>query len=502
MIPTAFTSEIPDYLVELYGEAETEILCDMADRISQMDFYLPAVQWQEQMLQQMGLSHDYIVSTLSRLTGKTIEELEKLITEAGADVLKTNAYLADLGFNLQSVTASEVWKERLAAGLSKTGWLFENLTQTTASVGAAQFRRACDMAYMQIETGAFSPDQAIANAVRRLSKEGIRTVEYHGETQTTHTDNIDVAVRRAVVTGVNQTTAELNLAINEELGLDLVEVSAHEGARPEHAVWQGGIYSLSGTSTKYPDFRKTTGYGTGAGLCGWNCRHTFAPYVDGSPRVWPKDELDRLNNRTVTYNGEEMSYYDATQKQRYIERNIRRWKREVLACDSAGVPNGRAAERLSYWNHTQNDFLEQTGFKKQFDRTSVIGYNRSVSSAATNAAKAQRIVDAAKKKSGIRGSVRAITRKVTANGLSFDHTHINVERGHDVTEAEARSYIENAVAVIFRTKNGVKYANYFSPDGAAYVDIDGKVIRTAFKREQYDEKTIAFLQEVINGWNK
>ncbi len=111
-------------------------------------------------------------------------------------------------------------------------------------------------------------------------------------------------------------------------------------------------------------------------------------------------------------------------------------------------------------------------------------------------------MDAAKKKSGIRGTVRAITRKVSANGLSFDHTHINVERGHDVTDAEARSYIENAVAVIFRTKNGVKYANYFSSDGAAYVDIDGKTIRTAFKREQYDEKTIAFLQEVINGWNK
>lgn len=371
MIPTAFTSEIPDYLVELYGEAETEILCDMADRISQMDFYLPAVQWQEQMLQQMGLSHDYIVETLSRLTGKTREELEKLITEAGADVLKTNAYLADLGYNLKSVTASEVWRERLAAGLSKTGWLFENLTQTTASVGAAQFRRACDMAYMQIETGAFSPDQAIANAVRRLAKEGIRTVEYHGETETTHTDNVDVAVRRAVVTGVNQTTAELNLAVNEELGLDLVEVSAHEGARPEHAVWQGGIYSLSGTSKKYPDFRKTTGYGTGAGLCGWNCRHTFAAYVDGSPRVWTRADLQKLDSRTVDYNGETLTYYEATQEQRRIERSIRRWKREVEACKAADVPSTRAQEKLSAWYKKQADFVEQTGFKRQYARTRI-----------------------------------------------------------------------------------------------------------------------------------
>lgn len=387
MIPYEWIDEIPDALVEMYAEAETAILCDMADRISQLDFYGSAVQWQERMLQEMGLTHDYIVATLSKMTDKTTDELEALITEAGGQVLQSNAFLTDIGYNLQSVTASEVWKARLAEGLKKTGKLFENLTSTTASVGASQFRHACDMAYMQVETGAFSPNEAIANAVRRLSREGVQTVEYHGSTGTIRRDNVDVAVRRAVVTGINQTTARLQLAINEELGLDLVEVSAHEGARPEHAVWQGGIYSLSGTSKKYPDFRKSTGYGTGAGLCGWNCRHTFAPYVDGSPRVWSKDELDRLNNRTVTYNGEEMSYYDATQKQRYIERNIRRWKREVLACDSAGVPNGRAADRLSYWNRMQNDFVEQTGFKKQFDRISVVGYNRSVSSSVTAALK-------------------------------------------------------------------------------------------------------------------
>lgn len=375
MISQEWIDEIPDALVELYGEAESVILCDMAERISALDYYLPAVQWQEQMLQEMGLSHNYIVGALADLSGKTTVELENLISEAGAEVLRSNKSLADLGYNLQSVAASDVWKARLKAGLEKTGRLFANLTSTTANVNASRFRAACDMAYMQVETGAFSPQEAIGNAVRKLSAEGVQTVEYHKGNQTLRRDAVDVAVRRAVLTGVNQTTGSLQLAINEELGLDLVEVSAHEGARPEHAVWQGGIYSLSGASKKYPDFRKTTGYGTGAGLCGWNCRHTFAPYVDGSPRVWSKDALDKLNARTIDYNGEKISYYEATQEQRRIERNIRRWKREVLACDAAKVPNGRAAERLSYWNQRQNDFIRQTGFKKQFDRVKVDGYN-------------------------------------------------------------------------------------------------------------------------------
>lgn len=386
MVPYEWIDKVPDALVEMYAEAESAILCDMADRISHMSFYGSAVQFQEQMLQEMGLQHDYIVSALSDMTGKTTAELETLISEAGAEVLRTNAYLADVGYNLQSVAASDMWKARLAEGLKKTGKLFENLTSTTASVGANQFRNACDMAYMQVESGAFSPTEAIANAVRRLSRDGIETVEYYGSSGITRRDKIDVAVRRAVVTGINQTTASLQLAINEELGLDLVEVSAHEGARPEHAAWQGGIYSLSGTSRKYPDFRRSTGYGTGAGLCGWNCRHTFAPYVDGSPTVWSKGELDKLNSRTVTYNGEEISYYEATQKQRYIERSVRRWKREVLACDSADVPIGRAAERLAYWNRVQNDFTNQTGFKKRFDSTSIIGYNKVISDNARQAA--------------------------------------------------------------------------------------------------------------------
>lgn len=378
MIPSDWLDQVPDALVELYANAETEILCDMADRISHMDFYNASVQWQEQMLQEMGLEHDYIISKLSGLTSKTTEELEALIANAGAEVLRTNAYLADAGYNLASVSASEAWKARLTEGLKKTGKLFKNLTRTTASVGSAQFRQACDMAYMQVESGAFSPKEAISNAVRRLSRDGLQTIEYHKGGTPTRREQVDVAVRRAVLTGVNQTTAGLQLTVNEELGLDLVELSAHEGARPEHAEWQGKIYSLSGSSKKYKDFYQATGFGTGEGLCGWNCRHTFAPFAEGTTPVWSQTELDKLNARMVEYNGEQISYYEATQKQRYIERQIRRYKREVLACNAADVPNGRASERLAYWNRTQNDFIEQTGFKKQFDRTSVKQYTNTI----------------------------------------------------------------------------------------------------------------------------
>lgn len=370
MIDFKYIDSLPDALTELYAQVETEILNDMAERINAMDFFNASVQWQEQKLQQMGLSHNLIVRKLSQLTGKTETELTKLINQAGAQVLASNAWLADAGYNLASVSASEKWKARLSAGLKKTSLLFTNLTQTTAYATDRAFGQALDRAYMQIESGAFSYTEAVRNAVKDLSAKGLRTVMYVNN-GIIHTDNVDVAVRRAVLTGVNQTTAELQLTVNEELGLDLVEVSAHAGARPSHAEWQGRIYSLSGKSTKYPDFRESTGYGTGAGLCGWNCRHTFYPWAEGSSRVWSDQALAKLEDATVEYNGGKYTEYEASQYQRSLERAIRKYKREASALKSAGQPNQAELAKVSQYNAKLNDFCEQTGFKKQYDRTFV-----------------------------------------------------------------------------------------------------------------------------------
>ena len=90
-----------------------------------------------------------------------------------------------------------------------------------------------------------------------------------------------LAVRRAVVTGVNATALKLQETLMDEMGCDLVETSAHAGARPSHAVWQGKIFGRSGTHPKYPSLVEGTGYGTGEGLGGWNCRHSIMPFFEG-----------------------------------------------------------------------------------------------------------------------------------------------------------------------------------------------------------------------------
>ena len=113
-------------------------------------------------------------------------------------------------------------------------------------------------------------------------------------------------------------SAEIQLARMDEFDVDLVLVSSHMGARPSHQEWQGKVYSRSGTSKKYPDFVSSTGYGTGDGLCGWNCRHNFSPYFEGQEN--PFDHYDDKENQEA---------YDKSQQQRLLERTIRKTKRRV-----------------------------------------------------------------------------------------------------------------------------------------------------------------------------
>jgi hypothetical protein len=121
------------------------------------------------------------------------------------------------------------------------------------------------------------------------------------------------------------------------------------------------IYSISGGNPQYPNFAEATGYGTGAGLGGWNCRHSFHPYFEGSPRSYSDKDLEELNAQKYFYNGAKLTEYEAAQKQRYIERQIRRWKREYKAMEAAGQDTAAAANKIRRWQATQKDFLVHPG---------------------------------------------------------------------------------------------------------------------------------------------
>lgn len=186
----------------------------------------------------------------------------------------------------------------------------------------------------------------------------------------------------------------------KEMGCELVETTAHAGARESHAVWQGKVFSYDGKSKKYPDFRSSTGYGTGPGLMGWNCRHGYFPFFEGiSVRAYSDKELRELEAHKVCYNGKEYTDYEASQAQRKLERGIRAQKRELLKIDSAmkeaggelkeamRVDYNLAAAKLKKRERRLKDFLRQTGRLPDSGRQQVLGFGRSQAQRAVHGAK-------------------------------------------------------------------------------------------------------------------
>ena len=382
-------SELPDNVVALYEELEDDIIRDMARRIVKTNFATESTQWQLSRLQEMGTTHDEVFNRLSKATGKSDEELIAMFNEAAEEAYKADKKAYNkAGYNPIPLAENQQLQKIINAGLVKTQALFKNLTNTTANTATQQFENALDTAYMQITSGAFDYNTAIRNCIKTLAEKGIATIKY----PTGHTDYLDVAVRRAALTGVGQTTGEMQMALAEEMGCDLVEVTAHNGARPSHMEWQGKVYSISGAHPKYPDFVKSTGYGTGDGLKGWNCRHDFFPFFEDSEPAYTQEELNEYENRKVTYNGVEMTEYDASQKQRAYERRIRATKRELSGLDSAiketdnetlkeslQAEFDRKSVLLKKQEDKIKDFTHQTGLYRDRAREQSYGFNKSVS---------------------------------------------------------------------------------------------------------------------------
>jgi len=361
-------------MMSLYTDYETSVIEDIARRLKNLDFASAA--WQVQRLSESGALYKDILKKLSKLTGKSESALREILKAAGVKAIKfDDAIYKAAGMNPLPLNMSPAMVQALAAALDKTNGVINNLTQTTVLNAQQTFIKAADLAYYQVSTGAMSYDQAIRMAVKKLAADGLDVVDYASG----HRDKIDVAMRRAVLTGVAQTANTLQMTRADELGSDLVAVSAHVGARnkgtgPEnHAQWQGKIYSRSGTHPKYPDFVKSTGYGTGEGLGGWNCRHSFYPFFEGlSENAYTRAEVRDMNNKQVTYQGKEIDFYEATQYQREIERKIRFWKRQESALQAAGLDATQETAKVKQWQQTMREFIAETELDRQSVREQII----------------------------------------------------------------------------------------------------------------------------------
>ena len=385
MLAPDYLDHAPDRLVLLWQQVEDDILRDVARRISKMDTMTPTAHWQLWRYQQVEAVRQDVVKKLARCTGKSEAEIRRLMQEAATRAMEAEDEIYyHYGKEPTPFADNATLQALLNAGYQQTAGTFHNLTATTANTVSGQFEASLDRAHLKVSSGAFDYKSTVKSAVDSLA-DTMKYVTY----PTGHTDTLEVAARRAVLTGVNQTAGKLQLARMDEMGAEFVETSAHGGARPSHAEWQGRRFHRGGpvdyNGRHYPDFEETTGYGTGAGLCGWNCRHSFWPcYPDlGDPPTWTGESLRQLNARDIEYNGKLYTRYEISQMQRARERNVRRCKKRYLAEDAAGLDTTDSAVRLKAARQSLAQFAKDTGSRVDSARVSVPKFGRSEASRAS-----------------------------------------------------------------------------------------------------------------------
>lgn len=362
---TRYSDEQAETVVELWGEIEEDLIRQIAkyvkraiDRGEGLSYTGEFRAWQ---LKEANLLNDHAVALISKATGRSEKAVRQCIENTGLRVVKGDERIYRQALDSGQITidplpldqsprlqaALDACVENAEFGLSNltntrmshapNGW--ETLTHATNRV----YYDATNAGFLAMRTGEKSLDEAVRSSCKSLVDSGIQMVHW----ESGHQDSIEVAVRRNIRTAIAQTSGKMTIARMEDYQYDLVEVSSHFGARPEHAEWQGKIFSLTG-SNGYENFYEVTEYGDMLGLCGINCRHRFFPYFPGTTPSF--EQYDEEKNR---------EQYEKTQRQRGYEREIRKAKRELAVAEGAGLDTTEAKAKVREKQKAIRDWLNR-----------------------------------------------------------------------------------------------------------------------------------------------
>lgn len=386
-----------DRIAALYQALEQDVIADIARRVKRTGRFTETAELMAKAMMQTGKSPAQIRKEVMKLlradaayrkevaantkqykrdTIHKIRQTEKAAAEMGNMLI---AEAGDMSFNKdlwlwhqagKELTKDSAFTRLVEAMAEQTAGELKNLTKTTGFQGVHgsialmnAYQNTLDKALMKMTSGAFSFDRAAEDCVKELAHSGLRLIKY----ESGRSYQLDTASRMCLRTGSAQLSAKISMHNCDKTGVDLVEVDAHWGARPEHAEWQGKIYSRSGKHGKYPDF-EVCRYGEVDGLCGVNCRHSFYPFFEGisEPNEWePEPE-------PFEYRGKTYDYYQATQKQRKMEREVRATKREIEAAKAYGQDTKELNAELRRQISEYHAFSREAGIRPKDNRLRVV----------------------------------------------------------------------------------------------------------------------------------
>lgn len=322
---------LPIGLEKQFRQLEKRIMRDIIRRLKNAEEITRTADWQIYRASELGKAADDIKKEITEALGASEDEVNTIYTDAAkTDWARSKKLYKSVGQAAIAYKDNEPLKQLVAAIKKQTADELRNITRTlgvaTANKGKIKtvslteyYTDMLDAAVLDISSGAFDYNTVLQHTVTQLANSGIRTINYDSVLKRPTSARIDVAARRAVMTGIGQLTAQVSEDNANALGTDMYEVSAHSCCRPEHVEWQGGWYTMA-------QLKSVCGYGKVDGLKGANCGHDFYPVIPGvSEPSYTSEELRQMKADEAEeheYKGKKYTKYEASQKQRRLERTV------------------------------------------------------------------------------------------------------------------------------------------------------------------------------------
>lgn len=450
MLTPEYLWSVADPVVNIWEELNDWAIKDICERLMAAELYdyrnLPGTaRYRAWLLNQSGMHYEEMIRIIAKLTKKSEKEVKHLFEEAGLLSLENDRPIYEnRGVPLTDIRNNSGLLQILNEAYQRTNGELKNYTRTTLTNSRKQIYDSLDKAYMAVVTGTRSYSEVIRETVEDLSKDST-TVTYPSG----HKDKIDVAVRRAVLTGINQGAAMISLENALQNGYEYLIIDAHIGARvndndkiANHAGWQGKIFKIIGSTEEYGNITEETGFpGNPLGLCGYNCRHHFFPHILGDPNPFERNIPDEEENRKA---------YELSQKQRYMERRIRETKRNLLGLETCikNCPDeknkfdlqmeyDKKAAKLQKQNKAYREFCKENRLQTEDDRLKSVQWDRSHADSARGAAKRYNNAKNVRLQESTQGDtikIRSIAGVKCGKAMTFeeaDSGHVNPNYGTD-----------------------------------------------------------------------
>lgn len=369
--------QLPLGIEKIFSQLEMQIMTDIVNRIRENGFSTATADWEITRLQQLGKSEEDIRKWIQDALEASDDEISRIFSdEVYREYMGHERAYQSYGLEQVPYKDNTALQTLVEAVSAQTADTFENITSSmgfaiqgpsgtiTYSPLMDFYRSTLDTASMGIQTGAFSYQSALERAVNQMSSSGLRWIDYDSGVH----NRVDVAARRALMTGFRQVQGQINQQTAAALGTDSYEVTFHVGARPSHQLWQGRVWTMA-------QLRSVCGLGSVTGLHGANCYHDYNPFIPGvSERVYTDawlEEQARKENAPKTYNGKEYTTFEALQKQRKMETAMRKSRQDIRL-----LQTGRSEEdviiqkKARYQGQLQayRDFSEKMGLPLQMER--------------------------------------------------------------------------------------------------------------------------------------